>query len=175
MVPVIETSEAPASPSKPRRKVDRGLLIASFAIACGLVLVVFGLFVAETGDEGVDRPDEVESVQPVENAVQVLRQERVVVDLQAGLEARLVIDGVELPTVQLGQTDVDPTAEPGQQVELPPAAVFDPGNSVITYQPIDGAPVESFSEGMHEVKVIYWNIEDGPNRARSYTWSFNVI
>jgi len=175
MVAVIDTADAPSSNRKERRKVDRGLLIASFAIACGLVLVIFGLFVAETGDDGVDRPDEVESVQPVEDAVQVLRQERVVVDLEAGLDARLVIDGIELPTVQLGQADIDPTLEPGQQVELPPAAVFDPGNGVITDQPIDGAPIESFSQGIHEVKVIYWSIEDGPSRARSYTWSFNVI
>ena len=175
MVAVIDTADAPSSPAKRPRKLDRGLLVASFAIAGGLVLVVFALFVAETGDEGVDRPDEVESVQPVEDAVQVLRQERVVVDLQAGLEARLVIDGVELPTVLLGQSDVDPTAEPGQQVDLPLAAVFDPGNSVISYQPVEGAPIESFTEGLHDVTVIYWNIEDGPNRARSYAWSFNVV
>ncbi len=175
MVAVIDTADAPSSPAKQPRKLDRGLLIASFVIACGLVLVVFGLFVAETGDDGVDRPDEIESVQPVENAVQVLRQERVVVDLEAGLEARIVIDGVELPTVLLGQSNVDPTVEPGQQVDLPLAAVFDPGNAVISYQPVEGAPIESFSEGIHDVTVIYWNIEDGPNRARSYAWSFNVV
>ena len=94
MVAVIDTTDAPTSPAKQPRKLDRGLLIASFVIACGLVLVIFALFVAETGDDGVDRPDEIESVQPVENAVQVLRQERVVVNLEAGLEGRLVIDGV---------------------------------------------------------------------------------
>lgn len=179
MVAVIDTPDAPTSAptsTRPRRrKIDRGLLIASFAMACGLVLVVFGLFVAETGDDGVDRPDVIESLQPVENAVQVLRQERVVVNLEAGLEARLIIDGIELPTVLLGQADVDPTAAPGQQINLPPAAVFDPGNAVISFQPVEGAPIESFREGLHEVQVIYWSIEDGPNRARSYTWSFNVI
>jgi len=173
MVIVIDIPDTPTRPR--RRKVDRGLLIASFVIACGLVLVIFALFIAETGSEGVDRPDEIESVQPVEDAVQVLRQERVVVDLEAGLEARLVINGIELPTVQLGQANVDPTATPGQQVDLPPAAVFDPGNAIISFQPVEGAPIESFSEGLHEVKVIYWSLEDGPSRARSYTWEFNVI
>jgi len=173
---MVIVSDTPDTPTRPRRrKIDRGLLIASFAMACGLVLVIFGLFIAETGSEGVDRPDEIESVQPVEDAVQVLRQERVVIDLEAGLEARLVIDGIELPTVQLGQANVDPTAAPGQQVDLPPAAVFDRGNAVISFQPVEGAPIESFSEGLHEVQVIYWSLEDGPNRARSYTWSFNVI
>ena len=175
MVAVIDTADAPSSSGRRPRKLDRGLLIASFVIACGLVLVVFGLFVAETGDEGVDRPDEVESVQPVEDAVQVLRQGRVVVDLQAGLEARLVIDGIELPTETLGQSSIDPTAEPGQQIDLPQAAVFDPGNAVISYQPVEGAPIESFTEGLHDATVIYWNIADGPARARSYSWSFNVV
>jgi hypothetical protein len=175
MVAVIDTPDA-ASPTADRpRKLDRGLLIASLVIAGGLALVVYGLFVAETGDEGVDRPDEVESVQPVENAVQVLRQERVVIDLEAGLEARLIIDGIELPTETLGQSNTDPTAEPGQQADLPLAAVFDPGNAVISYQPVEGAPIESFTQGLHDVTVIYWNIEDGPNRARSYAWSFNVV
>ena len=163
--------------SKKRRKLDPGLLIASFVIACGLVLVGFGLTVAVTGDDGVNRPDTIESVQPVENAVQVLQQERVVVNLEAGYEARLVIDGIELPTTPLGQGDIDPNqqAEPGQQIELPLTAVFDPGNAVISFQPVDGAPIESFSQGLHDATVIYWKIEDGPQKGRSYRWSFTVV
>jgi hypothetical protein len=159
------------------RRIDRGLLVASLVIACGLVLVAFGLTTALTGNDGINRPDAIESLQPVENAVQVLQQERVVVDLQAGYEARLVVDGIELPTTIIGQTDVDPAQqpEPGQQVDLPTTAVFDPGNAVISFQPVDGALIESFEEGIHEVQVIFWRIEDGPEQARSYRWEFNVI
>jgi hypothetical protein len=151
--------------------------MASLAIAVGLVLVIFGLTTALTGDDGIDRPDQIESVQPVENAVQVLRQERVVVDLESGYEARLVIDGIELPTSVIGQSDVDPfeQPQPGQQVDLPTTAVFDPGNAVISFQPVEGALIESFTEGLHEVQVIFWRIEDGPEQARSYRWEFNVI
>lgn len=170
------TADDPTS-GRPRRRLDRGLLIASLAIALGLVLIVFGFTTALTGDDGVDRPEAIESVQPVENAVQVLQQERVVVDLQAGYEARLVIDGIELPTTVIGQSDVDPFEQPapGQQVDLPTTAVFDPGNSVISFQPVEGAPIESFTEGRHEVQVIFWRIEDGPEQALSYRWEFNVI
>ena len=161
----------------PKRRLDRGLLIASLVIACGIILVIFGVTTALTGSDGIDRPDAIESVQPVENAVQVLQQERVVVDLQPGYEARLVIDGIELPTTIIGQSDVDPfeQPEPGQQVDLPTTAVFDPGNAVISFQPVEGALIESFSEGLHEARVIYWRIEDGPEQARSYRWEFNVI
>ncbi len=162
---------------RPTRRIDRGLLISSLVIAVGLILVVFGLTTAITGDDGIDRPDAIESVQPVENAVQVLQQERVVVDLQPGYEARLVIDGIELPTTVIGQSDVDPfdQALPGQQVDLPTTAVFDPGNAVISFQPVDGAPIESFTEGVHEARVIFWRIEDGPEQALSYRWEFNVV
>lgn len=162
---------------RPKRRIDRGLLIASLVIAVGLVLVVFALTTALTGNDGIDRPEAIESIQPVENAVQVLQQERVVVDLLAGYEARLVIDGIELPTTVIGQSDIDPFEQPapGQQVVLPKTAVFDPGNAVISFQPVEGALIESFTEGIHEVRVIYWRIEDGPEQALSYRWEFNVI
>jgi hypothetical protein len=168
-------ADAPAP--QPKRRIDRGLLIASLVIAFGLVLVVFALTTALTGDDGIDRPEAIESLQPVENAVQVLQQERVVVDLQAGYEARLVIDGIELPTTVIGQSDVDPFEQPapGQQIDLPTTAVFDPGNAVISFQPVEGALIESFTQGIHEVRVIYWRIEEGPDQARSYRWEFNVI
>ncbi len=170
--------EVPAdTPVVPKRRLDRGLLIASLVIACGLLLVIFGVTTALTGNDGVDRPEAIESLQPVENAVQVLQQERVVVDLEAGYEARLIIDGIELPTTVIGQSDVDPFEQPapGQQVDLPTTAVFDPGNAVISFQPVEGALIESFTEGIHEARVIFWRIEDGPEQARSYRWEFNVI
>lgn len=162
---------------RPARRIDRGLLIASLVIACGVILVIFGVTTALTGDDGVNRPPAIESVQPVENAVQVLQQERVVVDLQAGYQARLVIDGIELPTTTIGQSDVDPAQqpEPGQQVDLPTTAVFDPGNAVISFQPVEGALIESFVQGTHEARVIFWRIEDGPEKALSYRWEFDVV
>lgn len=164
-------------PLRTRGRFDRGLFIASLAIAIGLVLIVWGFSVAMTGDDGIDRPAAIESVQPVENAVQVLQQDRVVVDLEAGYEARLVIDGIELPTMTLGRTRVDPSeqAEPGQQVDLPTTAVFDPGNAVISFQPVDGALIETFEQGTHEAQVIFWKIEDGPDQALSYRWEFEVV
>ena len=168
---------ADAPPERPKRRLDRGLLIASLVIAFGLVLVIVALTTALTGDDGIDRPEAIESVQPVENAVQVLQQERVVVDLLLGYEGRLVINGIELPTTVIGQSDVDPFEQPapGQQIDLPTTAVFDPGNAVISFQPVEGALIESFTQGLHEVRVIYWRIEDGPEQARSYRWEFNVV
>lgn len=167
-----DAGEAPSRSSRfGWRRPDWGLLIASLVIAGGVVLIVWGFVTARTGDDGIDRPDAIENVTPVENAVQVLQQEQVRVDLQFGYEAVLVIDGEELPTTALSEIG----AEPGAQVELPPTAIFDAANGVIFFVPAEGALVESFSEGRHEAQVIYWKAEDGRESARRYRWTFTVV
>ena len=130
--------DAPADTAPRRRRVDAGLLVASLVIALGAVLIVWGMTDALTGDDDVDRPSAIETISPVENAVQVLQQEGIVVDFEYGYEARLYIDGVELPVTRLGEIEV----EPGQQIDLPPTAVFEPGNAVLAFQPVEGAPIE---------------------------------
>ncbi len=161
----------------PKRRFDRGLFVASLVIACGLILIIFGFTSAITGSDGIDRPEAIESVQPVENAVQVLQQDQIIVDLVAGYEARLVLDGVELPTTVIGQSDVDPDvqAQPGQQIDLPTTAVFDPGNAVISFQPVEGALIETLTQGKHEATVYFWKVEEGPDQASTYSWTFEVI
>ena len=176
-VPAIEHQEPADTEPRSKRRFDRGLFIASLVIACGVVLIGFGLASAITGTDGIDRPEAIESVQPVENAVQVLRQDQIIVDLVAGYEARLVVDGIELPTSVIGQSNVDPNvqAQPGQQIDLPITAVFDPGNAVISFQPVEGAVIETFTEGPHEATVYFWKIEEGPDQASTYSWTFDVI
>lgn len=160
---------------RPRRRVDVGLLVACFVIACGLILIIWGMTTALTGDDGVDRPDEIEELSPVENAIQVLQQDTVVVDLQFGFDAVLVIDGIELQTSRLGEVSED--IEPGQQQTTDPStAVYDPGNARISFRPAEGAPIEEFTEGSHRVTVIYWPIDEGrENGSRRYTWTFDVV
>lgn len=169
-----EPTTVPTDPEPPRRRrVDRGLLLASLVIAAGLALIIWGMASAVTGNDGVDRPDEIESLSPVENALQVLQQERVVVDFEFGYEAELIIDGVTIPTNRIGEFGGE--VEPGEQLAIPPTAVFDPGNSRIEFQPSEDGPIESWTEGRHQVRVVYWPIEEGRDSARSYVWSFDVI
>lgn len=158
-----------------RKPLDKGLLAACFVIAAGAALIIWGMTSALTGSDGIDRPDVIEDLSPVENAIQVLQQESVIVDLEFGYEAVLIIDGIELETSRLGEVNAD--IEPGQQQSTDPStAVFDPGNARISFQPTEGAPIESFTEGRHTAQVIYWKIEDGRDEgASSYRWSFDVI
>jgi hypothetical protein len=157
-----------------RRRVDPKLLAASVAIALGIVLIGVALVRSVTGDEAADLPGAVEAVMPVPSAVQVPQQSQVVVDLEAGYEGRLIVDDVALDTVRLDElAAVD--VEPGEQVDVPPGAVFEPGNATLTYTPAEGAPVERFAPGNHIVTVIYWRSEQGPSRARSFNWSFTAV
>jgi hypothetical protein len=169
----VATSTAVGS-QRTRRRVDPKLLVASLVIAIGLVLIGYALLRAVTGDEAANLPPAVEEVTPSPAAIQVPQQSQVVADLKAGYEGRLVIDGVQLPTIrldQLGSVDI----EPGEQIDVPPGVLYEPGNATLTYTPSENAPIERFESGPHTVTVIYWLSEQGPSRARSFTWTFTSV
>ena len=94
--------------------------MASLAIAVGLVLIGWAVVRGVTGDDVSELPDAIEQIAPVPDAVQVLAQSQVIVDLAEGYEGRLPIDGVEFPTMRLEDLTND-DVEPGEQVEIPPA------------------------------------------------------
>ena len=156
------------------RRIDPKLLAASLVIAVGLVLIGFALLRAVTGDEAAHLPAAIEEVSPPPSAIQVPQQSQVVADLEAGYEGRLLIDGVELPTIrldELGSVDV----KPGEQIDVPPGVLYEPGNATLTYTPAEDAPIERFAPGGHTVTVVYWLSEEGPGRARSFSWSFDTV
>lgn len=170
----IDDPSAATAGAPRRRRVDKTLLIVSFVVAVGIMLVLRGLLVGVTGEDRSNLPDVIESVEPVPDAVRVLAQSSVFVDLAEGYTGRLVIDGEEIETVSIDAIGSG-EFEPGRQITLPPATIYEPGNATLTFTPSAGAPIEEFGEGRHEATVIFWRIEDGPARARSYTWTFNTV
>ena len=154
--------------------VDPKLAVASLAIAVGIVLIGWAVLRGVTGDDVSELPDAIERISPVPDAVQVLAQSQVVVDLAEGYEGRLRIDDVEFPTLRMENLTND-DVEPGEQVEIPAGVVFEPGNDTLTFTPGPGIEIERFDEGVHDVRVIYWPADRGEGAARSYSWTFNVV
>ena len=170
----LDLDTAPERAARPRRRIDRGLLLASAAIALGLVVVGFGILVSVTGDERTRLPEQVEEITPVPDAVQTLSQSSVIVDLEQGYTGVLVLDGVELETINLDEVG-SVAIEPGKQVDIPPVTIYEPGNATLTFTPAEGAVIEEFASGLHVAEVIYWRVVDGRERSDSYTWTFNVV
>ncbi len=164
----------PARPKRRRFKIDKTLLLVSLVIGVGLALVTRGLMIGVTGDERAGLPPAVEEVNPVPQAEQALSQTSVFVDLASGYTGTLVIDGVRIPTVDVSSVSND-GVEPGEQISVPAATVYEPGNATLTFVPSEAAPISDFDEGVHEVTVLYWKLDETPEQARRFTWTFNVI
>lgn len=169
-----DTVETPPEPKR-RKRIDKWTLALSLVIAVGLVLIGRGMAVSLTGDDRAKLPATIEEIEPYPEAVQVLSQSRVFVDLESGYTGVLVIDGVELPTVNIDDVNEQFEAEPGQQIQLPATTIFEPGNFTLTFVPSDDALVKKFDTGLHTAQVIYWKIIEGRQRPLSYSWTFNVV
>lgn len=151
------------------------MLLVSAGVAIGLILIVMGLQSATTGRDAQNIPAAIEEMSPGPGD-QVVQQAQISVDFTEGYEASLIIDGITLETTRLDELSAEGNTklEPGAQVEIPPTAIFDPGNYIISFTPQEGAPIEVFSQGKHTAKVIYWKMVDGREKAKSFTWEFEA-
>ena len=158
-----------------KRPINKQLRLVSVGVACGLILIGMGLQSATTGREAQNIPAVIEDMRPGPGD-QVVQQAQVSVDFVEGYEASLEIDGIALETTRLDELSAEGNSslEPGAQVEIPPTAIYDPGNYIISFTPQEGAPIEVFTQGVHTATVTYWKIIDGKAKARSFTWEFEA-
>ncbi len=154
------------------KKIDYKLLIISIGISAGLVLFVFGVSTGLSGRDATNLPAAIEQISPGQGE-RVLRQSQVIVDFIEGYTATLTIDGIELPTTRLDEVVANgKQVAPGAQINLPPTAIFDPGNYIISYLPQKGAPIAELAQGQHTGSVRFWLVKDGENSSRTYSWTF---
>lgn len=154
-----------------RRPIDPKLMLASFGLAVGLALIVFGFGSARTGHDATGLPPEVELIFP-QPGDRVLRQTSVLADLIPGYTGKLIIDDQDIGVVEVQAAE---KVQPGQEVNGGIVVTkFDLGSNTLTYEPQQGAPIAQFAPGPHRVKLVYWRIDLGPDSARSHTWEFNV-
>ena len=157
-----------------KRRIDKQTLVVSAGVAVGLVLIVMGLGSGATGRDAQRLPDVIERMSPGPGD-QVLQQSQIFVDFIEGYEASLTVDGVELETTRLDELSTNGASpRPGAQVEVPPTAIYDPGNYTISFLPQEGAPITTFIQGAHTATVKFWKVIEGPAKARSFSWEFEA-
>src|SRR4051812_45092533 len=133
---------------------QRRILICSMVIAAGVVLVILGFRSSVTGRKALALPPTIENIDPVRGAVGVPAQTQVFVDLLAGYTGVLIVDDIELQTVDQDSVS-SPNQVPGQQVSLPPTTIYERGNATLTFVPSKGAAIESFTQGVHKATVVF--------------------
>ena len=157
-----------------KRRIDKQTLIVSAGVGLGLFLIIAGLQSGTTGRDAQRLPAVIERMSPGPGD-QVLHQSQILVDFIDGYEAELTVDGIDIPTTRLDELTGDGAMpEPGAQVEIPSTAIYDPGNYTISFLPQEGAPITTLTQGIHTAVVRYWKVEDGKNKARSFTWEFQA-
>ena len=157
-----------------KRPINKETLIVSAGVAIGLFAIITGFNSGSTGRDAQRLPEAIERMTPGPGD-QVLQQSQIFVDFVDGYNASLTIDGIELTTTRLDElTDNGATPKPGAQVEIPPTAIYDPGNYTISFLPQEGAPIPTLTQGTHTATVLYWKIIEGPQKARSFTWEFDA-
>ena len=155
-------------------RVDRTRLALSVGFAAGIALIGLGFSVAQTGRDAQRLPDVIATINPGPGD-NVLRQSQIVVDFDGPYDAVLVLNGIELPVTRLDElAGAGTPPRPGAQLEIPPTAIYDPGNFTISFQPQEGALVESLRQGEHRATVLFWKVDQSRNEARSFTWTFSV-
>ena len=151
---------------------QRRLLVCSLVISAGLVMVILGFQSSVTGRKALALPATIENIDPVRGAVRVPSQTAVFVDLLPGYTGVLVIDDIELETVDPNDLKAGPA---GQQVSLPPTTIYERGNATLTFVPVKAARIEAFTQGTHTATVIYWKVLESRQKSQSYTWTFSVF
>lgn len=129
-------------------------VLLGIAALMGAAAILLALILADTDDNDVTVTGNaaVDELIPPRNA-EVLSQETVGIDLGAGYDARLTINGVDIP--------------PGQIRHLPNLNRF-------TFRPDQGKAIESLRAEQNCVLVAYWRLEVGPADADTISWCFSA-
>ena len=156
------------------RRPNYPLLAASLVIALCVAAIGYGVASSVTGTSRLKLPSTIERIEPVPTSggAGIPEQTTVFVDLLAGYTGVLVIDGLELETIS--RSELRDKAKPGQQVVLPPTAIYDDGNATLSFTPSPSAAITAFTQGQHTVQVVFWKVTENRTRSHSYSWTFSV-
>ena len=157
------------------RRPNVPLLAASLTIALCVAGIGYGFSSSVTGNARLHLPSTIERVDPVPNAggAGIPEQTTVFVDMLPGYTGVLVIDGLELETVD--RDTLSDATKPGKQVVLPPTTIYDKGNATLTFTPTSASAIPRFTQGQHTVEVLFWKLTEDRSHAHQYSWTFSVF
>jgi hypothetical protein len=157
------------TPSRTVRRFDPVRIGISAVVAVAIGLIIWGFGSAATGDQCLQGRVGIERIAP-SCGDKVLRQSEISVKLTAGYTGRLSIDGQLLPIKELEAGD---TGAGAGNVAWPDA-IFDRGQSLVSFRPKKGATIDQLAPGHHFAKIEYWKLTDDPGTAKLFSWSFDV-
>lgn len=125
-------------------------------ILCALVGIFFTGKAATTGLDSASGslPDQVDRLIP-ESGAEVLRQSQVGIDVAAGHDAYLIINGVEVKSAEDG-------------------LIRDLGTGLVLLQPGPGKAIEVLNEGRNCVIAMVWDQLENEKSAVPVSWCFNA-
>lgn len=115
----------------------------------GVAAIVLGILLTPEGQTG-EIPPPIESLSPAPDS-QVPLQTTLIIDLEVGYQADIVVDGWPIADAQ-----------------------FEPATGVYRWTPSPNSPtIQEWTPGTHTVRVT-WNTTTGLPDTGSYEWSFRV-
>ncbi|MBU1226031.1 MAG: hypothetical protein KJ698_02290 [Actinobacteria bacterium] len=121
-------------------------------LAAALTAVVAAAVVLAPSGEETSVPAPLESIFPAPGDT-VVRQTIIEIDLPVGYSIDLYIDGVWVPTDEIG---------------------FTPSTGVFRWQPSPGASLDVWAGGEHTVRVVWDRTAGGRPDPGEYEWAFRV-
>ncbi len=149
------TSSPAAAPTPPPTPLAQRLAIAGLLLVGLVGLVVTGVL-ATTGNDSTSSaaPDSVDRLVPASGA-EVLTQATVGIDVAAGYDAYLIINGVEIRSAADGLSK-------------------DLGTGRVEFTPGEGKPVTALQPEQNCVVAIVWKQSEGPDRSEPVSWCFDA-
>jgi hypothetical protein len=165
--------------------INRSRIFTTLGLALGVAIIVFSAGKAKTGADEQNLPEGIEAVRP-EAGSQVLEQTQITVDLSAGYDGVLYLQGTQIPDDQVafdaGQNELSFPCQPANAND--PGAAAAAGSSGATdarpAQPrcVRGDPnaeLVSIPKGTVAVRVEYWKIAVGRAAgSKTYFWDFQA-
>lgn len=160
-------------PPQPLFSLRRLVIVLLLALAVG-ALVVAAQSAGDTGDGG-DLDAAILTYTP-DPGGRVLRQSQVGVELEPGYDGRLTINGVSIPEEQMVGAIV-PGSEAWERL-TPEQQRLGPrpnNKSLVMFQPGEGKAITEYDTGAVDVSVRFWKLDEGPDSARTVSYTIYVV